>query len=244
MTAFVIPNAILITTKTNKYTFASFLSRDNTHEVIHNSWRMSGADISGNGGGSLRTSFDSAESGRTGMDATRVNGVNGIGPVDGVSGKGAPSRAPKVTKCQCGKDGTHYTEVAMEAVFPGTPEKIHNLIFASGFMKDFMRQEQKLIGACPRPPRPLSPITFQCAGRGMGASDNDINAILIQPFSYNQICKFQIGRPRPTVGETPNCSLVTCRTSSPSTPPSDLDRRNASSATRSSIATLRTTFRP
>ena len=168
MTAFVIPNAILITTKTNKYTFASFLSRDNTYEVIHNSWRMSGADISGNGGGSLRTSFDSAESGRTGMDATRVNGVNGIGPVDGVSGKGGPSRAPKVTKCQCGKDGTHYTEVAMEAVFPGTPEKIHNLIFASGFMKDFMRQEQKLIGACPRHPRPLSPITFQCAGARNG----------------------------------------------------------------------------
>ena len=143
MTAFVIPNAILITTKTNKYTFASFLSRDNTYEVIHNSWRMSGADVSGNGGGSIRTSFDSAESGRTGMDGTRVNGVNG-GDATGEKDLG---KAPKVTKCQCGKDGSHYTEVAMEAVFPGTPEKIHNLIFASGFIKDFMREEQKLIGA-------------------------------------------------------------------------------------------------
>ena len=147
MTAFVIPNAIMITTKNNKYTFASFLSRDNTYEVIHNSWRMSGADISGNGvgSGSMRTSFDSAESGRTGMDATRVNGVNGSGPAE----KGGLGKAPKVTKCQCGKDGTHYNEVAMETVFPGTPEKIHNLIFASGFMKDFMREEQKLLGECP-----------------------------------------------------------------------------------------------
>ena len=151
MTAFVIPNAILITTKNNKHSFASFLSRDNTYEVIHNSWRMSGADISGNGGGSMRTSFDSAESGRTGMDGIRVNGADGNGPTGGGEGSW---KAPKVTKCQCGKDGSHYSEVAMEAVFPGTPEKIHNLMFASGFIKDFMREEQKLLGACPRSPRP------------------------------------------------------------------------------------------
>jgi len=147
MTAFVIPNAILITTKNNKYTFASFLSRDNTYDVIHNSWRMSGADISGNGDRSARTSFDSAESGRTGMDAIRVNGVDSSGPVGGSKG---PAKAPKVTKCQCGKDNSHYSEVAMEAVLPGTPEKIHNLMFASGFMKDFMREEQKLLGAYPQ----------------------------------------------------------------------------------------------
>ena len=143
MTAFVIPNAILITTRTSKYTFASFLSRDNTYEVIHNSWRMSGADISGNGGGSMRTSFDSAESGRTGMEAIRENGVD-VNKTEG--GKRVPSKPPKVTTCQCGKDGSHYSEVAMEAVFPGTPENIHNLIFASGFIKDFMREDQKLIG--------------------------------------------------------------------------------------------------
>ena len=171
MTAFVIPNAILITTKTSKYTFASFLSRDNTYEVIHNSWRMSGADISGNGGGSLRTSFDSAESGRAGMDATRVNGVNGGGPV---GGKGIVGKAPKVTKCQCGKDGSHYSEVAMEAVFPGTPEKIHNLIFASGFMKDFMREEQKLLGAYTRVPRLYFASHSNLRSGGTGASDIDI----------------------------------------------------------------------
>ena len=40
MTAFVIPNAIQITTRTSKYTFASFLARDTTYDVIHNIWRL------------------------------------------------------------------------------------------------------------------------------------------------------------------------------------------------------------
>ena len=79
------------------------------------------------------------------MEATRVNGVDNL---KSEGGKGGPGKAPKVTKCECGKDGSHYSEVAMEAVFPGTPEKIHNLIFASGFIKDFMKGDQKLIGSC------------------------------------------------------------------------------------------------
>ena len=36
----------------------------------------------------------------------------------------------------------------MDTVVPGTPERIHNLMFASGFMKDFMSGEQKLTGSC------------------------------------------------------------------------------------------------
>lgn len=92
----------------------------------------------------MRTSFDSAESGRVGMDGTREIAVDNI---KAEGGNEAPGKAPKVTMCQCGKDGSHYSELAMEAVFPGTPEKIHNLIFASGFIKDFMREDQKLIGA-------------------------------------------------------------------------------------------------
>ena len=210
MTAFVIPNAILITTRNNKYTFASFLSRDNTYEVIHNSWRMTGADASGGGGASMRTSFDSAESGRTGMDAVRANGVNGNSPA---AEKGGLGQAPKVTKCQCGKDGSHYSETPLEAVFPGTPEKIHNLIFASGFIKDFMREEQKLIGACPRFPLPLFHITFQSMEREMGALAIDVEGLLIPaPFVF-QICRFRIGRRQLSVGETPSCSPAICPTS-------------------------------
>ena len=157
----------------------------------------------------MRTSFDSVESGRTGMDGTRANGVNGTSPT---AEKGGLAKAPKVTKCQCGKDGSHYSETAMEAVFPGTPEKIHNLIFASGFIKDFMRDEQKLIGACPRSLPPLFHITFRSVECEMGALAIDIEVLLILVPFILQICRFRIGRRRLTVGETPSCSLAICPT--------------------------------
>ena len=47
--------------------------------------------------------------------------------------------------CACGKDGTHYSETVMDKVLPGTPERIHNLMFASGFIKDFLAGNQKLL---------------------------------------------------------------------------------------------------
>ena len=40
MTAFVIPNAIQLSTRTAKYTFTSFLSRDTTFDVLYNVWRL------------------------------------------------------------------------------------------------------------------------------------------------------------------------------------------------------------
>lgn len=67
--------------------------------------------------------------------------ANGI-VVAGVNG--APLR--KATLCACGRDGKHYSETAMDIVTPGTPDRIHNLMFASGFMKDFMAVNQKLLG--------------------------------------------------------------------------------------------------
>lgn len=55
-------------------------------------------------------------------------------------------RLKKVTRCGCGKNGEHYSEKVMECVVPGTPDKVYTLLFASAFMKTFMREEQKLIG--------------------------------------------------------------------------------------------------
>jgi hypothetical protein len=46
----------------------------------------------------------------------------------------------------CGREGQHYSELAIDTVMPGTPERIYNLMFASGFLKDFMRENQKLEG--------------------------------------------------------------------------------------------------
>lgn len=71
---------------------------------------------------------------------TQENGYQGQ---NSSSANGLPAYQP--TQCGCGKDKTHYPEQVWETVFPGTPEKIYNLIFASGFMKDFLAKDQKLI---------------------------------------------------------------------------------------------------
>jgi hypothetical protein len=127
MTAFVIPNAIQVSTRSQKYTFASFLSRDTTFDVIYNVWRLARPDESSIGG-SARPSFD--ESATNGAVVPEAGAVN----------------ARKATQCACGRDKKHYPETAMEVTVPGTPEKIYNLLFASGFIKDFMTNEQKLMG--------------------------------------------------------------------------------------------------
>ena len=142
MTAFVIPNAIQLSTRTAKYTFTSFLSRDTTFDVLHNVWRLARPEDSSMGSQrvSPRGSLEEGDEGSV-ADGGPVNGI-------GAPAKKGPARI-KVTQCECGKSGGHYPETAMDAVFPGTPEKIYNLMFSSGFMKDFMRENQKLLGASP-----------------------------------------------------------------------------------------------
>ncbi|KAG8742606.1 hypothetical protein FRC10_001204 [Ceratobasidium sp. 414] len=125
MTAYVIPNAIQICTRTVKYTFASFLSRDTTYDVVNNIWRLS-HPRSPNALGSS-ADLPSTEGG------VEMNGA-AAGPA-----KHRP------TQCACGKEGKHFDLVVIDTVLPGTPEKIYNLMFASGFVKDFMAGEQKLI---------------------------------------------------------------------------------------------------
>jgi hypothetical protein len=137
MTAFVIPNAIQITTRQAKYTFASFLSRDTTYDVIYNIWRLARPSDTA----SLPSSGSSGHAMQS-VDQIVEGTIIGNGSGNG-TGVVAP---PKKTVCACSKNGEHYSETAMDIVIPGTPEKIHNLIFASGFMKDFMATNQKLMG--------------------------------------------------------------------------------------------------
>ncbi|KAF6748449.1 hypothetical protein DFP72DRAFT_820393 [Ephemerocybe angulata] len=140
MTAFVIPNAIGITTRQARYTFASFLSRDTTYDVIYNIWRLARPD-----------DIQSIRSGRGSLEGAGASG-SVIGDIGGAKAPGnghGPAAAKKVarkaTQCGCGREGHHYTETAMEATFPGSPEMIHNLMFTSGFIKDFMVDDQKLL---------------------------------------------------------------------------------------------------
>lgn len=140
MTAFVIPNAIQITTRQAKYTFASFLSRDTTYDVIANIWRSARPD----------DVFPDNRTGSSGNIITPTSTSDVSGPVVVSGGKDAAPHhhVNKVTHCACSQNGGHLNEIALETVLPGTPDKIYNLMFASGFIKDFMRVDQKLMGEC------------------------------------------------------------------------------------------------
>ncbi|KAJ7664697.1 hypothetical protein B0H17DRAFT_952029 [Mycena rosella] len=130
MTAFVIPNAIRVGTPRADYTFASFLSRDTTFDVIHNIWRLARpGDAASIGSGSLE------DAGAHIVEGTIIGGAVAAGA------KGLH----KPTQCACGKEGLHFSETAMETIVPGTPDRIYNLMFASGFMKDFLAVNQKLL---------------------------------------------------------------------------------------------------
>ena len=137
MTAFVIPNAIQMTTRTTKYTFASFLARDTAYDVIFNIWRLARPEDG--------LSEDEV-SGRPALDAPHVLRTASPTESGAISIGSVAPLTHKVTICACGRDGKHYSEVAMDTVIPGTPDRIYNLMFASGFLKDFMRENQKLEG--------------------------------------------------------------------------------------------------
>lgn len=66
----------------------------------------------------------------------------------------SPAKGHAKTQCQCGKDGKHYSETAMDAIFHSTPEKIHDLMFNSEWFKTFLSENQKLKGetSCPGGP--------------------------------------------------------------------------------------------
>ncbi|KAK2464892.1 hypothetical protein APHAL10511_002968 [Amanita phalloides] len=138
MTAFVIPNGIQITTHNAKYTFASFLSRDTTFDLIYNIWRHARPDDSTSIFSSARASLEGPSPERASVLVSRA----------------APDR---VTQCACGRDGSHFPDTALEVIVPGTPDRIHNLIFASGFIKDFMTIDQKLTDIQVSDWRPIEP---------------------------------------------------------------------------------------
>ncbi|KAG8870950.1 hypothetical protein FRB97_009220 [Tulasnella sp. 331] len=140
MTAFVIPNAIQIATTDSKYLFASFLSRDTTYDVITNIWRLARPNLNA----SLSDMGSTIDVSSIGAGS---NGhANGGGePAAKEAGAGSGKKpGHKATACACSKNKGHYPDTTMDATLPGTPEKIYNLMVTSGFIKDFMANNQKL----------------------------------------------------------------------------------------------------
>lgn len=146
MTAYVIPNAIQVSTYGSKHTFASLLNRDTTYDVLYNIWRS----VRPEGSASPRGSLDMNQLGTNSMgsvlEGMAEGMVEGMESISGISaGTSRIATENKTSICACGKAGQHYPESAMDIIVPGEPEKIYNLMFASGFIKDFMREE-KLLG--------------------------------------------------------------------------------------------------
>ncbi|WWD22486.1 hypothetical protein CI109_106979 [Kwoniella shandongensis] len=145
MTALVIPNAIGVSTPNAKvsdarwpqadpqYTFASLISRDTTYDVMMNIWRLCNPNaVMSSVSLSQATNFGSRAGSVAGDEAETTNAK--------------PTKGHAPTQCACGKEGKHYSEVALDTTFPSTPEKVYNLMFNSGWFKTFLSDNQKLRG--------------------------------------------------------------------------------------------------
>lgn len=81
--------------------------------------------------------------------AASVSAIGGDLKAGGLGSGGdvvAGGKGHAKTQCSCGKEGKHFTETALDTTFPSTPEKTYNLMFNSGWLKDFMSGDQKLKG--------------------------------------------------------------------------------------------------
>lgn len=96
------------------------------------------------------TGASSDSKGRARADTTESNGgaQNGVAPAGGSRG-GTPRSDAKVHPTTVDTCPTlkNLKEVCMDSIFPSAPEKIYNLMFTSGFMKDFWSENQKLLGS-------------------------------------------------------------------------------------------------
>ena len=123
-----------------QYTFASFISRDTTYDVLMNIWRLCNPNAV-----MSTTSFRDTSS----RPASIVDGNIADDSTQKDGGGGAGGKGHAKTECACGKKGEHYSETALETTFPTAPEKAYNLMFASGWFKTFLSDNQKLRGMFP-----------------------------------------------------------------------------------------------
>ncbi|CEQ41874.1 SPOSA6832_03630 [Sporobolomyces salmonicolor] len=242
-----------------QHTFASFLSRDTTYDLIGNIWRLvhpvvptsaalpdhhdesddgepdddaisdagiaSGVDQGvaegsrvrrrlrgfrrprgGTGestGGSAAKRVAENEAGENGAKGGRGGG-SGMASARPGSPRGAGGKTvekvhpPTVDTCPTLKN---LKEVCMDTVFPSAPEKIYNLMFTSGFMKDFWTENQKLMGACPRRlSAPVNNVLIECSGGsradlqiGDWAPQTSGSNLLARSFSYIKPLNGSIG---------------------------------------------------
>lgn len=177
MTAYVIPNAIQVATLHSRYTFASFLARDTTYDLMTNIWRISHPNVPTS---AALPDHEETYSEDSALDeeAPEDNDVlsptkkrRGIRRRSKNTGSTNPSKiigsattlVPETSSqtnvgesqrkrahrvTDIPKDIQQYANICLDEIFPSSPEKIYNLMFVSqAFMKDFWTTNQKLFGA-------------------------------------------------------------------------------------------------
>jgi hypothetical protein len=84
----------------------------------------------------------------SGPDSAAKNG-SAIGRSKSPSAQGNKKGPHRKTECPCekdkDKDKRHYSTIALDTTYPAVPEKLYNLMFTSGFMKEFWTDNQKLL---------------------------------------------------------------------------------------------------
>jgi hypothetical protein len=84
-------------------------------------------------------------------ELARRRAISDVGPrPDGlaanVSVKSPVTLTLPKTECQCQHSGSHYPNVALDAVFPGSIETLYNLLFNSSFISNFLVEGEKSQG--------------------------------------------------------------------------------------------------
>ncbi|KAH8554150.1 GRAM domain-containing protein [Umbelopsis sp. PMI_123] len=140
MTAMIIPNGIQICTLHAKHAFASFLSRDMAYDQMMDVWRVAHSispsaqktSLLAEDGTAHNESSSDEETDDS--DATLSDGDDDIDRTQSEA---------SLTECQCQHSGSHYTNVALDAVFPGSIETLYNLLFNSSFISNFLVEGEK-----------------------------------------------------------------------------------------------------
>ncbi|TIB97762.1 hypothetical protein E3Q17_03257 [Wallemia mellicola] len=163
MTAFVIPNAIQISTLRAKYVFASFLSRDTVYDVILNIWRLSHPTVPVSEDYHESAHLANQSSSQGDSDTSTASSITSSFSKSSKKRKSRSDKHSKSSRKQSSRKplprqptqrnpptihratkidpSVHFPDVAMDTTLPATPEKLYNLMFTSFFIKDFMTSQ-------------------------------------------------------------------------------------------------------
>ncbi|KAK4702887.1 hypothetical protein P7C70_g3333, partial [Phenoliferia sp. Uapishka_3] len=154
-TALVIPNAIIITTPSTAYTFASFLSRDSAHTLFVSLWQRANEEIRTN---NVRNGEGEGDFGFTGEDGEkRVYGFHEGSKISKMLKKDNTGSLDETGDSLREKDeascpgrhsptsypGPTYTNPILSAIFPTSPALLHSLMFTNhSFLTSFLADDQ------------------------------------------------------------------------------------------------------